>query len=201
MSFLNLCALRCLCSPNGRFLCLGSLWDSSWEGYTASCWKKREKRLFVSLCVSIQMHKTILINKEVSGARDVMHKEKQCAGLSPAQLHKSVSMLIILLVLYSHREWVFLALISEIYPRETLPHREKTHSGFCWRRKLHFHSPPAMQTDLDTFRHVYSLQARSCCQACFSAPHITPVMEKKTWKGNNRTQEKKKAEYECWLSY
>lgn len=81
--------------------------------------------LLVSLCVSI--HTNILINKEVSGPRDAMHKEKQCAGLTPAELHESVSPLIILLVLYSHRDWVFLALISEIYPRETLPHREKTH--------------------------------------------------------------------------
>lgn len=81
--------------------------------------------------MSIHMHKSILVNEEVSGARDVMHKEKQCAGLTPAELHKSVSLLIILLVLYSHIEWVFLALISEIYPRETLPHRERTHSGFC----------------------------------------------------------------------
>lgn len=64
------------------------------------------------------MHKSILINEEVSRARDVMHKEKQCAGLTPAELHKSVSLLIILLVLYSHREWVFLALISEITPEK-----------------------------------------------------------------------------------
>lgn len=81
--------------------------------------------------MSIHMHKNILINKEVSGARDIMHKEKQCAGLTPAELHKSVSLLIIMLVLYSHSEWVFLALISEIYPRETLLHREKTHLGLC----------------------------------------------------------------------
>lgn len=144
------------------------------------------------------MHKSILINEEVSGARDVMHKEKQCAGLIPAELHKSVSLLIILLVLYSHREWVFLALISEIYPRETLPHRERTHSGFCWRRKLHFHSPPAMQTDLDTFRHVYSLQARSCCQACFSAPHVAPVMEKKTWR-KKETMEHRGEKSKIWM--
>lgn len=77
------------------------------------------------------MHKNTLINKEVSGFRDVMHKENQCAGLTPAEFHKSVSLLIILLVLYSHREQDFLALISEIYARETLPLREKTHKGFC----------------------------------------------------------------------
>lgn len=85
----------------------------------------------VGVCVSIHMHKNTLINKEVSRARDIMHKEKQCAGLTPAELHKSVSLLIIMLLLYSHSERVFLVLISEIYPRETLPHREKTHSGFC----------------------------------------------------------------------
>lgn len=93
--------------------------------------EKERRLLVVSVCVSIHMHKNILINKEVSGARDVMHKEKQCACLTPAELHKSLSLLIIFLVLYSHRECVFLALISEIYPRETLSHREKTHSEFC----------------------------------------------------------------------
>lgn len=91
----------------------------------------KKRLLLVSVCMSMHMHKTTLINEGVSGARDVMHKEKQCAGLTPPELHKSVSLLIILLVRYSHREWLFLALISEIYSRETLLLREKTHPGFC----------------------------------------------------------------------
>lgn len=81
MPFLSLCSLRCLCSLKGKFSCLGqfshgtvperdTLHRAGGEG--------KKRLLLVSVCVSIHMHKTTLMNEGVSGARDKMHRETVC---------------------------------------------------------------------------------------------------------------------------